>query len=332
MNSPTQNDNASTPRVPVIAIHGGAGTISAGTTTPEQAAAYHEALRHIVATAQAALLQGASALDATCLAVELLEDCPLFNAGHGAVFTHDETHELDAAVMDGATLAAGAVAGVCHVRRPVRLARAVLEDGAHVLLAGAGAEAFARECGLEMVEPSYFSTEARRQQLHRVRDTGRVVVDHEGAAMASLAHAPLDEDRKFGTVGAVALDMHGHLAAATSTGGMTNKRVGRVGDSPLIGAGTYADDATAAVSCTGSGEMFIRIAAAHDLCARMAYAGATLEAAAYTVVMKSLSAIGGTGGLIAVDRHGNLALPFNTEGMYRAHARGRETPKTAIFA
>ncbi|QFZ85475.1 beta-aspartyl-peptidase [Variovorax paradoxus] len=314
---------------PVIAIHGGAGTISASTTNPEQAQAYHDALQTIVRAAQAALLKGMSALDATCLAVEMLEDCPLFNAGYGAVFTHEETHELDAAVMDGATLAAGAIAGVSHVRRPVRAARAVLEDGAHVLLAGAGAEAFARDRGLEMVEPFFFSTDARRQQLYRVRDTGRVVTDHEGAAMTK---PPLDEDKKFGTVGAVALDMHGHLAAATSTGGMTNKRVGRVGDSPLIGSGTYADDRTAAISCTGSGEMFIRVAAAHDICARMAYGGATLAAAAHAVVHQSLPAIGGTGGLIAVDRHGNLSLAFNTEGMYRGHARGDEAPVTAIFA
>jgi len=313
---------------PVIAIHGGAGTISAATTSTAQAQAYHDALQNIVRAAQAALLKGASALDATCLAVEMLEECPLFNAGHGAVFTHGETHELDAAVMDGATLAAGAIAGVSHVRRPVRAARAVLEDGAHVLLAGAGAEAFARDRGLEMVEPLFFSTEARRQQLYRVRDTGRVVTDHEGAAMTP----PLDEDKKFGTVGAVALDMHGHLAAATSTGGMTNKRVGRIGDSPLIGSGTYADDRTAAISCTGSGEMFIRVAAAHDICARMAYGGATLEAATHAVVHQSLPAVGGTGGLIAVDRHGNLSLAFNTEGMYRGHARGDETPVTAIFA
>jgi len=315
--------------VPVIAIHGGAGTISAATTSAAQAQAYHDALNRIVAAAQAMLLKGAPALDAACLAVELLEECPLFNAGHGAVFTHDETHELDAAVMDGATLAAGAIAGVCHVRHPVRAARAVLQDGAHVLLAGAGAEAFAREHGLEMVDPSFFSTEARRQQLHRVRGTGRVVTDHEGASMAAT---PLDEDKKFGTVGAVALDMHGHLAAATSTGGMTNKRVGRIGDSPLIGAGTYADDRTAAVSCTGSGEMFIRVAAAYDVCARMAYGGATLEAATHAVVQQSLPAIGGTGGLIAVDRHGNLSLAFNTEGMYRGHARGNDAPQTAIFA
>nr|WP_265289672.1 isoaspartyl peptidase/L-asparaginase [Verminephrobacter eiseniae] len=304
---------------PVIAIHGGAGTISASTTNPAQAQAYHDALQTIVRAAQAALLQGMSALDATCLAVEMLEDCPLFNAGYGAVFTHEETHELDAAVMDGATLATGAIAGASHVRRPVRAALAAIEDGAHVLLAGAGA-AFARDCGLEMVEPFFFSTDARRQQLYRVCDTGRVVTDHEGAAMTK---PPLDEDKKFGAVGAVALDMHGHLVAATSTGGMTNQRVGRVGDSPLIGSGTYADDRTAAISCPGSGEMFIRVAAAHDICARMAYGGATLEAATHAVVHGSLPAIGGTGGLIAVDRHGNLSLAFNTEGMHRGRARRR---------
>lgn len=307
---------------PVIAIHGGAGTIAAAAPNAASAQPYREALHAIVAAAQAALLRGAPALDAVCLAVEMLEDCPLFNAGHGAVFTHDETHELDAAVMSGADLRAGAIAGVSHIRRPVRAARSVMEDGAHVLLAGAGAEAFARERGLEMVDPSYFSTEARRQQLHHARAGDRVSLDHDGA--------PLAEGSKFGTVGAVALDVHGHLAAATSTGGMTNKRVGRIGDSPLIGAGTYADDATAAVSCTGSGEMFMRVVAAYDVCARMRYGGQTLQEATDAVVMQSLPPIGGRGGLIAVDRLGNVCLPFNTEGMYRAHARGAETPHTAI--
>ena len=319
---------------PVIAIHGGAGTLSATTLDEAAARGYHAALHDIVKAAQAALLQGASALDAACLAVEMLEDCPLFNAGHGAVFTHAETHELDAAVMNGADLAAGAVAGLAHVRNPVRAARAVMEDGAHVLLAGAGAEAFACERGLVMVEPSYFSTPSRREQLHRMRAAGRVVLDHDGAAASASTGqptTPLDEATKFGTVGAVALDQHGHLAAATSTGGMTNKRVGRIGDSPLIGAGTYADDRSAAVSCTGSGEMFIRVAAAYDVCARMRYAGETLAQATEAVVMRSLPAIGGSGGLIAVDAAGNLSLCFNSEGMYRGHARGTESPVTAIF-
>jgi beta-aspartyl-peptidase (threonine type) len=312
---------------PVIAIHGGAGTVSAAALDASAAQAYHDALRAITLAGQALLLRGGSALDAVCLAVEMLEDCPLFNAGRGAVFTSAQTHELDAAVMDGADLRAGAVAGVSRIRRPVRAARAVMEEGTHVLLAGAGAEAFARECGLEMVESSYFSTQARREQLLRVRAAGRIALDHDGAALAA---APLDEDHKLGTVGAVALDTHGHLAAATSTGGMTNKRVGRIGDSPLIGAGTYADDERAAVSCTGSGEMFIRTAAAYDVCARMRYAGQSLAQAAMAVVMQALPAIGGSGGLIAVDRAGNLCLPFNTEGMYRGHARGTEPAHTAI--
>ncbi len=315
---------------PVIAIHGGAGTISAATLGGRAAEPYHEALRSIVLAGQALLLRGASALDAVCLAVEMLEDCPLFNAGHGAVFTSAETHELDAAVMDGAELRAGAVAGVSRIRHPVHAARAVMDDGAHVLLAGAGAEDFARGRGLEMVEPSYFSTEARREQLKRARAEGRIALDHDGATRAALSAAPLDETSKFGTVGAVALDRHGHLAAATSTGGMTNKRVGRVGDSPLIGAGTYADDKRAAVSCTGSGEMFIRTAAAYDVCARMRYAGQSLAQAANAVIMQAVPALGGSGGLIAIDRAGNVCLPFNTEGMYRGHARGAELPHTAI--
>ena len=307
---------------PVIAIHGGAGTIASVASDSAAAQPYRDALHAVVSAAQAALLRGASALDAVCLAVELLEDCPLFNAGHGAVFTHDETHELDAAVMNGADLRAGAVAGVSRIRRPVRAARAVMADGAHVLLAGAGAETFARAHGLEMVDPAYFSTEARRQQLQLARVADRVSLDHDGA--------PLVEGSKFGTVGAVALDMQGHLAAATSTGGMTNKRAGRIGDSPLIGAGTYADDRSAAVSCTGSGEMFIRAVAAYDVCARMRYADESLEEATNAVVMRTLPAIDGRGGLIAVDRLGNVCLPFNTEGMYRAHARGSEAPHTAI--
>jgi len=320
---------------PVIAIHGGAGTISAAALSQDAARGYHEALRAIVQATQRLLLGGGTAIDAVCLAVEMLEDCPLFNAGHGAVFTHDETHELDAAVMDGIDLRAGAIAGVSRIRRPVRAARAVMDDGAHLLLAGAGAEAFARERGLDLVDPSYFSTEARRAQLLRVRDAGRVTLDHDGAALAAanLAEAPLDEDSKMGTVGAVALDARGHLAAATSTGGMTNKRVGRIGDSPLIGAGTYADDRAAAVSCTGTGEIFIRTAAAYDVCARMRYAGQSLAQATEAVVMQTLPAIagtGGSGGLIAVDRDGHLSLCFNTEGMYRGYARGAEPPFTAI--
>jgi beta-aspartyl-peptidase (threonine type) len=321
-----------TPRqaLPLIVIHGGAGTISRDSAAGQQTA-YHAALKDILLAAQQLLAGGGSALDAVTLAVELLEDCPLFNAGHGAVFTHDETHELDAAIMDGATLRAGAVGCVSRVRRPVRAARAVMEHTEHVLLVGAGAEAVAQRLGLEMVSNDYFSTDARRQQLHRALAAGQAVLDHDGASLASDPPAPLDEGRKFGTVGAVALDSQGNLAAATSTGGMTNKQPGRIGDSPSIGAGTYADNRTAAISCTGPGEMFIRVAAAHDVCARMAYAGLSLEAAAQEVMMKALPAIGGRGGMIAVDARGNLSMPFNTEGMYRGYARVGEAQQTAIF-
>ena len=316
--------------LPVIAIHGGAGTMSRASIDAGQDRAYHAALQEILLAGQDLLARGGSALDAVSLSVDMFEDCPLFNAGHGAVFTHDATHELDAAIMDGASLRAGAVACVSRVRRPLRAARAVMERSEHVLLVGAGAEAFAQACGLELVAPDYFSTAARRAQLERVLATDATLLDHDGAAL-TFATPPLDETRKFGTVGAVALDAQGNLAAATSTGGMTNKRVGRVGDSPLIGAGTYADNRTAAVSCTGTGELFMRSVAAYDLCARMAYAGQTLDAAAQEVVMKVLPAMGGRGGLIAIDARGNLSMPFNTEGMYRAFARLGETPQTAIF-
>ena len=322
---------ATTP-TPVIAIHGGAGTISRNGAAADQQMAYHTALLSILSAAQQLLAGGGSALDAVTLAVELLEDCPLFNAGVGAVFTHEETHELDAAVMDGATLRAGAVGCVTRVRRPVRAARAVMEHTDHVLLVGAGAEALAQRMGLELVAPDYFSTDVRREQLHRALAADKALLDHDAASLvASQTAAPLDEGRKLGTVGAVALDVNGNLAAATSTGGMTNKQPGRVGDSPLIGAGTYADNRTAAVSCTGTGEMFIRTVAAYDVCARMAYGGLSLEAAAEQVVMNALPAVAGRGGLIAVDAHGNLSMPFNTEGMYRGYARVGEAPQTAIF-
>lgn len=314
--------------LPVIAIHGGAGTLNRSRISPQQEAAYNDALAAILRAGARVLAEGGTALDAVSLAVDLLEDSPLFNAGHGAVFTSDETHELDAAIMDGASLRAGAVACVSRIKRPLRAARLVMEHGEHVLMAGQGAEAFARAHGLELADPAYFSTEFRREQLHQARAAAVTVLDHDGGGDG----APLDETKKFGTVGAVALDARGHLAAATSTGGMTNKRPGRVGDSPLIGAGTYADDRTAAVSCTGTGEMFIRTCAAYDVCARMAYGGRSLEQAATQVVLESLPAIAGRGGLVAVDARGNVCLPFNTEGMYRGWMRtGDAAPQTAIF-
>lgn len=324
---------------PVIAIHGGAGTITRSALSEADEAAYHGELNAILKAAQAVLIAGGSALDAVTEAVRLLENCPLFNAGKGAVYTRAGTHELDAAIMDGANLKAGAVANVTCVRNPVLAARAVMENSAHVLLAGCGADAFARQQGLEIVDPTYYHTAARHQQWLRVRDQSGMMLDHDAAAFTfkESAHKaargvdPIDPDHKFGTVGAVALDMHGNVAAATSTGGITNKQAGRVGDTPLIGAGCYAANATAAISATGTGEVFMRTVAAYDVAARMAYAGATLQEAMEQVVMEVLPAYEGRGGLIAVDADGNVVLSFNTEGMYRGYARGGDTPVTAIY-
>ncbi|MET3230024.1 UNVERIFIED_ORG: beta-aspartyl-peptidase (threonine type) [Burkholderia sp. 1263] len=324
----------------VIAIHGGAGTILRASMSSGAEAEYHAALHAVLSAGQRILADGGSALDAVSEAVRLLEDCPLFNAGRGAVYTAAGTHELDAAIMDGGTLEAGAICCVKRVRNPIVAARRVLESSEHVLFTGEGAEAFAAAHGLEFVEPGYFHTEARHRQWLLARDRQRAMLDHDGATLAGASstndddpapHEPIDPNRKFGTVGAVALDRHGHVAAATSTGGVTNKQVGRVGDTPLIGAGCYADDATCAVSTTGSGEMFMRMVAAYDVAAQMAYRQISLEEAAHDVVMNRLPRIDGRGGLIAVDARGNVTLPFNTEGMYRGFARPGETPVTAIY-
>ncbi len=323
----------------VIAIHGGAGTILRASMSSSAEAEYHAALHAVLSAGQRILADGGGALDAVSEAVRLLEDCPLFNAGRGAVYTAAGTHELDAAIMDGGTLEAGAICCVKRVRNPILAARCVLERSEHVLFTGEGAEAFAAAQGLEFVEPGYFHTEARHRQWLLARDQQRAMLDHDGATLAGAPssdddpapHEPIDPNRKFGTVGAVALDRHGHVAAATSTGGVTNKQVGRVGDTPLIGAGCYADDATCAVSTTGSGEMFMRMVAAYDVAAQMAYRNVTLQEAAHDVVMNRLPKINGRGGLIAVDAHGNVTLPFNTEGMYRGFARPGETPVTAIY-
>jgi len=306
----------------VIAIHGGAGAITRAQLSQEQEKRYIEALSSIVETGQRMLEAGESALDVVTEAVRLLEECPLFNAGIGSVFTRDETHELDACVMDGITLKAGAVAGVSHLRNPVLAARLVMEQSPHVLLVGEGAEKFAFEQGMEAVSPDIFSTPERYQQLLAARSAGETRLDHA---------APLDESTKTGTVGAVALDKAGNLAAATSTGGMTNKLPGRVGDSPLPGAGCYANNASVAVSCTGTGEVFVRTLAAYDIAALMDYGGLSLAEACERVVMEKLPALEGSGGLIAVDREGNVALPFNSEGMYRAWGYAGDTPSTGIY-
>ncbi|NKG33022.1 beta-aspartyl-peptidase [Erwinia rhapontici] len=312
--------------IATIAIHGGAGAIARASMDAEKELLYRQALLQIVASGQALLAAGCSALDVVTEAVRQLEECSLFNAGVGSVFTHEGTHELDASVMDGRTREAGAVAGVTRVRNPVLAARTVLENSPHVLFIGQGAESFAASHGLEMVENAFFSTPERRAQLERAIATQQTLLDHDGDASGE----PLDPDRKFGTVGAVALDQAGNLAAATSTGGMTNKQVGRVGDSPLPGAGCYASDSVA-VSCTGTGEVFMRTLAAYDIAALMTYGGLSLQQASDKVIHENIPALGGSGGLIAIDAAGNVVLPFNSEGMYRAYAVVGERPVVAIY-
>ncbi|MBG0753447.1 MULTISPECIES: isoaspartyl peptidase/L-asparaginase family protein [Pectobacterium] len=311
---------------PVIVIHGGAGALTRSAMSPEKEQRYLAALSEIVASGQRILAENGSALDAVTEAVRLLEECPLFNAGHGSVFTHAETHELDASIMDGHSLDAGAVSCVSHIRNPILAARTVLEASPHVMFTADGAEAFAEQHGLERVDPAFFSTDERRQQLYNAQaGAGRVILDHDGQS------DPIDPDRKFGTVGAVALDSAGNLAAATSTGGMTNKQAGRVGDSPIIGAGCYANNQTVAISCTGTGEVFMRTVAAYDVSALMEYAGLTLQQASDRVVMEKLVRMDGSGGLIAVDKAGNIALPFNSEGMYRGYGYVGEAPVADIY-
>lgn len=333
MSSSTDNSAASVSnkKRPVIAIHGGAGAITRAAMSAEKEQLYLAELERIVSAGQAILAAGGSALDAVTEAVRLLEECPLFNAGKGAVFTHQGTHELDACIMDGRTLDAGAICGVSHIRNPVMTARKVLENSPHVLFTGAGAEDFARANGQEMVEPAYFFTQERYDQLQRAiaADTG-VMLDHDGATL-NASGDPIDPERKFGTVGAVAIDELGNLAAATSTGGMTNKQAGRVGDSPIIGAGCYASNNTVAISSTGTGEVFMRTVAAYDVAALMEYAGLTLAEATHKVVQEKLLPLGGSGGMIAVDKFGNVELPFNSEGMYRGFARVGEAPVVSIY-
>jgi beta-aspartyl-peptidase (threonine type) len=306
----------------VLALHGGAGTIARG----RDEAPYREALRAALAAGEAVLARGGSALDAVTETVVSLEDCPLFNAGRGAVFNADGDHELDAAVMDGRTLGVGAVAAVRRVRHPVLAAREVLREGRSVLLAAAGADRFASDRGLEMVAPGWHSTAARRAQWDKLRalDPHAQLLDHDAAHAAPGA-------ARHGTVGAVARDRDGHLAAATSTGGMTNKMPGRVGDSPVIGAGTYANDASCAVSATGTGEHFIRACAAHELHARLRYARQALADAAWAALREGVVPLGGSGGLIAIDASGAIALPYVSEGMYRAWLREGGERGVAVF-
>jgi beta-aspartyl-peptidase (threonine type) len=310
-----------------IVIHGGAGTITRASMTPEREAEYNAALTRALQTGHAVLERGGSSLDAVVAAINVMEDSPLFNAGKGAVFTHEGKNELDAAIMDGTTLRAGAVAGLRRVRNPIDLARAVMERSPHVMMIGEGAEAFAREQRVELVPESYFHTEARWRSLQRALEEEK---KKGPAAYDAASEDPETNDRKFGTVGAVALDRSGRLAAGTSTGGMTNKRWGRVGDVPIIGAGTYASP-NCAVSATGHGEYFIRYTVAHDICARMQYRNASLTQAADKVVMDVLVKAGGEGGIIAMDGRGNYTMPFNSAGMYRGYMGPDGKAFTAIY-
>jgi beta-aspartyl-peptidase (threonine type) len=303
-----------------IAIHGGAGTLVKGIMTPEKEKAYQQALQKALEIGYQVLEKRGSAVDAVEKAVKALEDSHLFNAGKGSVFTATETHEMDASIMDGKTLEAGAVSLITGIKNPVSLAKDVMEKSEHVFLAGEGAMQFAKANNYSLEKADYFYDELRHQQWLAIKDTDNFQLDHS-----------VKKDSKFGTVGAVACDANGNIAAATSTGGMTNKKFGRVGDSPMIGAGNYANNKTCAVSCTGSGEFFIRGVVAYDVSCLMEYKGLTLEAAANEVINKRILEIGGDGGLIAVDAQGNIAMPFNTEGMYRGVKTSKGIDVIAIY-
>lgn len=296
----------------VLVVHGGAGNITPERITPDKQILYKQKLEEALAAGEKVLSAGGSALDAVIAAIQLMEECPLFNAGKGAVFNAEGKNELDASIMDGKTLKAGAVAGVMNIKSPVEAARRVMDSSAHVMLAGRGAEEFARVQGLEIVDPAYFYTEESWQEYLKVK-------------------ARIETEGRKGTVGAVALDMNGNLAAATSTGGMVYKKYGRIGDSPIIGAGTYANNESCAVSCTGHGEYFIRNSVAFDVSARMLYLGETVDQAAGFIINEKLKAQGAAGGLIALDKDGNISMPFNTPGMFRGYVKKGEKIQVYMF-
>lgn len=295
----------------VIVIHGGAGTIKKENMTDEQRVAYEAKLTEALKAGEAILAKGGASIDAVIAAVNVMEDSPLFNAGKGSVFNSEGKNEMDASIMDGKSLKAGAVAGVTTIKNPINAARLVMDSSAHVMMTGKGAEQFAALYGVEIVDPSYFHSERSWKEYQRVK-------------------AQVEEGRK-GTCGAVALDLSGNLAAATSTGGMTYKRYGRVGDAPIIGAGTYANNESCAVSCTGHGEYFIRNVVAYDITARMLYLGESLEKASDYIVNQKLVSQEGTGGLVSVDKNGNVAMPFNTPGMYRGYIKQGEKPVVLMY-
>lgn len=311
-------NKASHPAVKLV-IHGGAGTILRSEMTAELEKEYRDKLGEALTAGYSVLKHGGSSLDAVETAIKIMEDSPLFNAGKGAVFTHEGTNELDASIMDGKTLKAGAVASLRRIKNPISLARLVMEQSPHVMMVGDGAESFAKDHGIAFVSPDYFYTEKRWKQLQRAKEAEEKAKKRANAA-----------DEKRGTVGCVALDKDGNLAAGTSTGGMTNKRFGRVGDSPIVGAGTYANNLTCAVSATGDGEYFIRSVVAHDISALMEYKSMTVKDAAQAVIDK-VAKLGGKGGVIALDKDGNIAMPFSSAGMYRAYIDDEGKPVVLIY-
>ena len=313
----------------VLVIHGGAGTMDKKTITPEQEAAYIAVLKNALLVGYNVLKAGGTSLDAVEKSVKILEDSPLFNAGKGSVFTHDGRIEMDAAIMSGSGKA-GAVACVEGIKNPIQAARSVMENSPHVLLCGKGAEQFAKEQGLPFEDSSYFATEFRYNQLQRAIEADKIELDHQGT-IDTTGQVIDEKNQKYGTVGAVALDLEGNLAAATSTGGLTNKKYGRIGDSPLIGAGTWADNKTCAISCTGQGESFIRAVAAYDVAMRLKYTGGALQTAVCETLEQVIKPNGGRGGMIGVTPSGEVAMHFTTKGMYRGVIRMDGIPEVSIY-
>ncbi len=325
-----QNDTIMEQKFAIV-IHGGAGTIIKKNLTDEVEKKYQDKLTEALNTGYQILEKGGSSTDAVEAAIKIMEDSPLFNAGKGAVFTNAGTNEMDASIMEGETLNAGAVGGISTVKNPITAARLVMEKSQHVMLTGEGANAFAKKNGLEMADSSYFFNQKRYDQLQKIKKTEKVQLDHIEDDEGYLIDPEALKDSKFGTVGAVALDKEGNITAATSTGGMTNKKYGRVGDSPIIGAGTYANNETCGVSCTGHGEYFIRKVVAYDVSAMMEYKGMSLQEAANHIINEKMVKFGGSGGLIALDKNGNVAMPFNTKGMYRGYKKSTGETVVKIF-
>lgn len=314
-----------------IAIHGGAGTILPSAMTPELEASYKAALQAALDAGYACLTGGGTSLEAVKAAVISLEDCILFNAGRGAVFAKDGSQEMDASIMEGQGLMAGAVSAVRNIRNPIELAYTVMTQSQHVMLSGKGAQDFAKLHGIRMEPDEYFYSAFRHQQWKQLQDSDETALDHSVTVSSTNSNEGIPEGKKYGTVGAVAVDRHGNIAAATSTGGMTNKQWGRVGDSPIIGAGTYANNKTCAISCTGHGEPFIRAVTAYDVSCLMEYKGLTLQEAMHIVVHDKLLKIDGEGGMVGVDAHGNTAMVFNSEGMYRGRRDSKGLNETLIY-